>query len=173
SGTYPTLRHALFEELWTLMRPLTHSARERLMRRLRAWHIMPERRARARARPLAGEEIRKLGAAPLIEIGAHTLTHPLLAALPLEEQWREIEASKRRLQSILRAPVDSFAYPYGGRDAFTRETQALVKEAGFALACSTRSARVKRRGNILALPRLAVGNWSARAFRRWLEAWAD
>lgn len=172
SGSHPTRRHALFEDLWTVMRPLPSSSRDRLMRRLRSWAILPERRTRARARPLWSPEIRALAASPAIEIGAHTATHPVLAKLSNDEQWREVEESKRRLEATLGAEVDRFAYPYGARGSYTRQTVALVREAGFRLACSTRAGRVGRGSDRLALPRMAVGNWSPTAFRRWLRAWS-
>ncbi len=171
SGTHPTRRHALFEDLWSIMRPLPPAARERLMRRLRGWVILPERRTRARAHPLTRPELRALAASSLIDIGAHTATHPLLAALPPHEQRREIEEGKRRLEATLRAPVVAFAYPYGGHGSYTADTVRLVRAAGFQLACSTRAARVKRGSNRFALPRLAVGDWGPRSFRRWLDAW--
>ncbi len=171
SGTHPTRRHSLFEELWQILRVLPLPARERLMRRLRTWAILPERRTQARARPLWRPEIRALAASPVVEIGAHTVTHPVLARLPADEQWSEIEESKRRLEAVLGSSVQAFAYPYGARGCYTRETAELVREAGFALACSTRPGRVKRRANRFALPRMAVGNWSAAAFRRWLDGW--
>ncbi len=171
SGTHPTRRHALFEELWQVLRALSLPARERLMRRLRTWAILPERRTQARARPLWRPEIRALAASPVVEIGAHTATHPVLASLPPEEQWREIEESKRRLEATLGTSVRAFAYPYGARGCYTRETVALVREAGFQLACSTRPGHVKRGSNGFALPRAAVGNWSAAAFSRWLDGW--
>jgi len=172
SGSHPTRRHALFEQLWAIMRSLTPGARARLMRRLRAWAILPERRTQARARPLARLEIRALAASPVIEIGAHTATHPVLAALPPDEQWGEIEGSKARLEAIVRGPVATFAYPYGARGTFSRETAELVREAGFRLACSARTGVVKQRSNAFSLPRLAVGDWGPTRFRRWLEGWS-
>ncbi len=171
SGTHPTRRHALFEELWQVLRALPLPARERLMRRLRTWAILPERRTQARARPLWRPEMRALAAAPGVEIGAHTVTHPLLASLPVAEQWREIEGSKRRLEATLGTAVPAFAYPYGARGCYTRQTVELVRKAGFELACSTRPGHVKRGSNGYTLPRVAVGNWSAAAFRRWVDAW--
>ncbi len=171
SGSHPTRRHTLFEDLWTLMRPLPPSSRDRLMRRLRAWAILPERRTQARARPLWRPEMRALAASPAIEIGAHTATHPVLARLAPEAQWQEIEQCKRRLEATLGGEVDSFAYPFGARGGYTRETATLVREAGFRLACSTRPGRVRHASNRFALPRVAVGNWSPTAFRRWLRAW--
>jgi peptidoglycan/xylan/chitin deacetylase (PgdA/CDA1 family) len=61
-------------------------------------------------------------------IGAHTLQHPHLSVLPLEQAREEIAGSKKRLEDRFGVPVRYFAYPYGERDARIAE---LVREAGY------------------------------------------
>ncbi|NML66463.1 polysaccharide deacetylase family protein [Hymenobacter sp. RP-2-7] len=68
------------------------------------------------------------------EIGAHTLTHPHLPALPAEAAAHELSASKAALEQRLGVPVQSFAYPYGDLSA---ETKRLVAAAGFRFAVAT------------------------------------
>jgi len=46
------------------------------------------------------DELRELASGGLVEIGAHTLTHPVLAALPADQQQHEIGGSKRRLEAL-------------------------------------------------------------------------
>ena len=70
------------------------------------------------------------------EIGAHTQTHPRLAALPPAEAAAEIGQSKAELERRLGIDVQSFAYPYGD---FSPETKRLVAEAGFRYAVATDS----------------------------------
>ncbi len=73
-----------------------------------------------------------------IEIGAHTMTHPILRSVDDETARSEITDSRRRLEEIIDAPVRSFAYPNGGpgRD-YTATHVALAREAGFDFAVST------------------------------------
>ncbi len=78
------------------------------------------------------QEMHSLGVA----IGAHTVNHPKLPEISAREAREEITASKCRIEDRLQTNVRYFAYPYGLYDAKTRE---LVAQAGFALACSTRS----------------------------------
>lgn len=82
--------------------------------------------------PLAPEELRQLAAHPLIEIGAHTATHPILACAPLDVQIDEIRRSRRVLEEWLDRPVTSFAYPNGrpGLD-YTADTKQEVARCGF------------------------------------------
>jgi peptidoglycan/xylan/chitin deacetylase (PgdA/CDA1 family) len=78
-------------------------------------------------------EIRRHG----LEVGAHTVHHPILSALAPETAWSEIVGSKRAIEAQLQAPVQHFAYPNGTADDFDDTTRAQVARAGFASAVST------------------------------------
>ncbi len=71
-------------------------------------------------------------------IGAHTVTHPILAETPLDAARREIADGRAALEGLVGAPVTLFAYPNGrpGRD-FRAEHVRLVRELGFAAAVTT------------------------------------
>jgi peptidoglycan/xylan/chitin deacetylase (PgdA/CDA1 family) len=62
------------------------------------------------------------------EIGAHTLTHPTLTEIPLEQAREEIRGSKAWLEDVLGQPVRCFCYPRG---ALNVALQAEVVEAGY------------------------------------------
>ena len=47
------------------------------------------------------------------EIGSHTVTHPRLTTLSVDDLMYELETSKRVLEAVISAPVSSFAYTYG------------------------------------------------------------
>jgi peptidoglycan/xylan/chitin deacetylase (PgdA/CDA1 family) len=86
---------------------------------------------------MTGAQVRALHHAGM-GIGAHTLTHPILARLPRAAIEQEVLGSRRALESLLGAPVPLFAYPNGkpGED-YGPEAVAVVREAGFAAAVST------------------------------------
>lgn len=71
-----------------------------------------------------------------VTAGGHTVSHPILSNVSLEQQEFEITESRRRLEANLGYPVTSFAYPVGYRGAFSADTQSLVKKAGYQLAFS-------------------------------------
>lgn len=77
------------------------------------------------------EEIYQSG---LVEIGAHSISHPSLGAMSKESARREIEISKSEIEKHLEIPVYSFAYPNG---SFNQETTDLVKNAGYTSAVTT------------------------------------
>lgn len=106
-------------------------------------------------RYMGPDERRKLNALGM-EIGAHTVTHPNLDSLPETNQYEEIVRSKRTLESELGMVVETFCYPRGRYSPMTTE---LVREAGFAAACTTRPGYVDGRENISRweMPRFGVG----------------
>jgi peptidoglycan/xylan/chitin deacetylase (PgdA/CDA1 family) len=68
------------------------------------------------------------------EIGAHTLTHPHLANIPLNDARREIVDSKKKLEDMFGLPIRHFCYPYGSWNQAVRD---VVEEAGYETATST------------------------------------
>jgi peptidoglycan/xylan/chitin deacetylase (PgdA/CDA1 family) len=72
------------------------------------------------------------------QVGAHTVSHPILARLPLADARAEIEQGRAELESLLDTRVGLFAYPNGkpGVD-YLPEHAALVRELGFDAAVST------------------------------------
>jgi peptidoglycan/xylan/chitin deacetylase (PgdA/CDA1 family) len=68
------------------------------------------------------------------EIGSHTLTHPILTRLNVQEAAEEISASKKKLEDRFGRPVRHFCYPYGDWNPAVRD---LVVAAGYETACTT------------------------------------
>src|SRR5262249_36787874 len=98
-------------------------------------------------------QVRELQAGGM-EIGAHTLTHPILATLDPERARNEIRESKRRLEAITGKPVTLFAYPNGkpGQD-YRSEHVRMVSELGFEAAVSTAWGVAPRASDRFQLPR--------------------
>ena len=113
----------------------------------------------------------KLDAGGPVEVGAHTVTHPVLSAHGRDTQQREIRASKQRLEDILNRRVGIFAYPFGARADYTQETVSLVRDAGFACACSNFEGWVRRGTSAYELPRYLVRDWDGETFARELARW--
>jgi peptidoglycan/xylan/chitin deacetylase (PgdA/CDA1 family) len=82
---------------------------------------------------LTSAELRQLASAGMT-IGAHTLTHPILAQLPPELAWSEIVESRARLESALGKSIWAFAYPFGDAASVTPRIVAMTKQAGFDAA---------------------------------------
>ena len=86
---------------------------------------------RSSYRLLAADEVRRIAASPLVEIGAHALTHPDLTPLADGDLGVEVAEGKRILEGIIGRPVTSFAYPLGRYDG---RVVGVVRRAGYARA---------------------------------------
>jgi peptidoglycan/xylan/chitin deacetylase (PgdA/CDA1 family) len=89
-----------------------------------------------------------------MQIGAHTMTHPILATLDRQAASAEIAGSKRFLENLLGEPITLFAYPNGkpGED-YHAESVAAVRSAGFDAAVSTTRGAADRSTDPFQLPR--------------------
>lgn len=166
----PTDRHRLYRSLSDLLRPLPSSRRVRALDELHLWSGS-QQKPRATHVALSPAELRKLGSGELIEIGAHTVTHPVLSALPREEQQREILNGRGELAEILGQPILSFAYPYGTRADYSADSVSIVRNAGFACACSNFTGTVQPGTDQFQLPRLVARDWDGDQFERRLKDW--
>ena len=166
----PTPRHRLYRVLSELLRPLPEGEREKILGELTAW-AGAEPMGRLTHRALSTEEVVRLAEGGLVEVGAHSVTHSVLSKLPPAKQRAEIQGSKNQLEEILGRSVTSFAYPYGSPSDYTSDTIALVREAGFACACSNFAGVVRRGTDGFQLPRLLVRDWDGDEFARRLEGW--
>ncbi len=113
---------------------------------------------------LTGAQLRAMRAAGM-QIGAHTVSHPILARLAAADAQREIVDGKRRLEELLGEPVRLFAYPNGkpGSD-YHAETVGLVREAGFEAAFSTAWGAAGPTSDLMQLPRFTPWERTPRRF---------
>jgi peptidoglycan/xylan/chitin deacetylase (PgdA/CDA1 family) len=158
-------RQAGFLELWNALRTFEPARRDEAIDELRAQTGTP-RRCRESHRPMTPEELRSLAGSGRIEIGSHTLTHPVLTEWSEADQWAEIDGGRQACARLTGATPTSFAYPFGDHGPVAVE---LVRRAGFEVACTTVSAPVRSHCDVLALPRLQVENWSADQLERALR----
>jgi len=89
-----------------------------------------------------------------VDVGVHTVNHPILARTSSDQAWEEIVESKRRLEELTGKAMRLFAYPNGkpGQD-YSREHVTMVRQAGFDAAVSTAWGPATRQSDIFQLPR--------------------
>lgn len=90
-----------------------------------------------------------------MQVGAHTVSHPILATLDEQAAADEIGRSRDVLESLLGEKVGLFAYPNGkpGTDYLPDVHPRLVRELGFEAAVSTRWAAARRGDDAFQIPR--------------------
>jgi peptidoglycan/xylan/chitin deacetylase (PgdA/CDA1 family) len=130
-----------------------------------AKYLPPPERARLveHLESLVGEPARNLMMTPEmvvnldrnnVEIGAHTVTHPILTSLDGNSAREEIVGSKEYLENLLGKPVPLFAYPNGkvGVD-YDASHISILRENGFAAAFTTAIGAITRHQDRFQLPR--------------------
>ncbi len=120
--------------------------------------------------PLSIPELQQLATHPLIEVGAHTVHHSPLTALPPEMLRDEVERSKETLEGWLQRPVHSFSYPFGGPLDHSAATEVtLGHQVGFYRACINYPGLYNEHQSQLAIPRFQVAAGDPAGFGAWVE----
>lgn len=103
-----------------------------------------------------------------MEIGGHTIHHPVLTSLQAADAEAEIAGGKDCLQGIIDAPVDVFAYPNGTpRKDYDSIHVDILRRQGFRAAVSTAPGVARSGDDPLQLPRFTpwdrtLAKWTAR-----------
>lgn len=149
---------------------------ERIIRSVK--HLLPSERSQkvealrdAIGQPLpddlmmSSRQVRSLAEAGM-EVGAHTINHPILRSLSVDDARREIDGSRAELERITGRPVKAFAYPNGrpGED-YTQRDRDIVESLGFSYAPATRWGVASSSTDRYQLPRFTP--WD-RSPARWL-----
>ena len=102
---------------------------------------------------MTSAEVRALRHAGM-QIGAHTVSHPILATLDRSTAHAEIAESKGTLESLLGERVGLFAYPNGKPQVdYSSESVDIVRGLGFDAAVSTRWAASSAETDMFQIPR--------------------
>jgi peptidoglycan/xylan/chitin deacetylase (PgdA/CDA1 family) len=163
----PGTRLAFFYLIWQRLLELSKPERLEALDAIRAWAGASNDPPRG-DRALSKDEVNVLGEGGLIELGAHTITHPSLKLLSTSQQMEEISGSKAQLENIIGHPVISFSYPHG---EYSLETIELVQRAGFHGASTTNFKCVKPGADPFQLPRFQIDDWSGEELLRRLARW--
>jgi peptidoglycan/xylan/chitin deacetylase (PgdA/CDA1 family) len=165
----PGPRQAAYLAIYGMLVKLSDGEREEALEQLRQGATPYADRRQHRC--LTEDELRELAGGDMVEIGAHTLTHPVLANLPPDQQQQEIAGSKRRLEALTGKNISSFAYPYGKKNHYTRHTVMTVRANGFDCACSNFGGLVTQSTNRFTLPRFQPMDWDGDQFAHVVEGW--
>ncbi|MEE9346508.1 MAG: polysaccharide deacetylase family protein [Methylococcales bacterium] len=110
------------------------------------------------------EQLKQLHASGM-EIGGHTVSHPILSSLTTQQAEQEIFDGKEQLSALLDgANIRYFAYPNGKPEHdFTSEHANIVKRLGFESAVSTRCSSATADSDLYQLPRFTP--WDTTPFK--------
>jgi peptidoglycan/xylan/chitin deacetylase (PgdA/CDA1 family) len=98
-------------------------------------------------------QLRDIAASGLVDIGAHSHSHPELDLVDAARLRSEVRLPKLILEDILQARVRTVAYPFG---YFNGRVRREVAAAGYELAYAVGERTARRGDNPLAIPRWSV-----------------
>ena len=165
-ASLPARRHELYQTVHKLLRGLPSVQRTATMDALLKWSGAALE-ARPPYRTLTTEELAVLVKTSLIDIGGHTVTHPLLPEQELAVQREEISGGKIALEQMIGRPVHDFSYPYG---FYANPTIELVRQAGYSGACTCIERATRCESDPFQLPRFMVRDWDGDEFTKRLHA---
>jgi peptidoglycan/xylan/chitin deacetylase (PgdA/CDA1 family) len=107
---------------------------------------------------LSWRELGELAADPLVTIGAHTASHPILSKICDRALRFEMSQSAARIAAEIGTTPEHFAYPFGDRGAAGPREFAAARELGFKTAVTTRPGVLfpEHGGHLWALPRISM-----------------
>lgn len=92
-----------------------------------------------------------------IFFGSHTLSHPVLSQLPIEDVHKELRESRTILQQRLGEPVLDFAFPFGKPEDCGPVAEAAAARCGYRSAVTTTWGINTPGANMHALRRVQLG----------------
>jgi peptidoglycan/xylan/chitin deacetylase (PgdA/CDA1 family) len=107
---------------------------------------------------LTSAQLLSLAADPLVEIGAHSVSHRSLAHLSLAQADQEVRRSRALLEQRIGKDIRHFSYPYGSFGTCGKREFALARDCGYATATTTRHGTLStaHRNRLHALPRIPI-----------------
>ncbi|KQP50880.1 polysaccharide deacetylase [Methylobacterium sp. Leaf399] len=110
---------------------------------------------------LSWPELSRLSEDPAVTVGAHTVSHPMLAKHPERRAAFEIGEGRDRIAARLGRPVRHLSYPVGDRTSAGGREFAIARDLGFATAVTTRPGHLfaGHARHLHALPRVSVNGW--------------
>lgn len=163
-------RALAYKDIARSLRTLPGEQRSRVLDQLWQWAglspVTPDGQ-----RPLSRAETAELAAKAHDAVGAHTQSHPLLSGLERSQQQQEIVTGKQGLERIAKRTINTFSYPFGGRNDYNADSVSLVKEAGFSCAVSNFPGFVRSDTDHFQLPRFLVRDWGQEFFHGQMESW--
>lgn len=123
--------------------------------------------------PCSWSELREMADSGLMEIGSHTVTHPILSSITDEESWDELTRSRTEIEEGVGQSVKSFCFPNGMPGDFRPSQVQQVERAGYQCSVVADFGMVSPASDRYRLPRIGVARKSTtEEFAKYLDGFA-
>jgi peptidoglycan/xylan/chitin deacetylase (PgdA/CDA1 family) len=112
---------------------------------------------------LSWDEVKEMNEYDII-FGAHTVTHPILTKVSLDQARFEISQSKKDIEKRINQNIDTFCYPNGTIEDFNNNIIEIVKNSGFSCAVTTLPLANASKTNLYKLGRMFT-SWNFDSFK--------
>jgi peptidoglycan/xylan/chitin deacetylase (PgdA/CDA1 family) len=129
-------RRASIAKLLSLLKTLPDTRRLEIVEtieRLCSPYLEP--RESSLSSPMTWEQVVEMSTSGM-EIGSHTVSHPVLSMVSRSQLQEEMARSKIEIEAHTSKTVDVISYPVGLKEAFDEEVLSAARCAGYRLACS-------------------------------------
>ena len=160
-------RNELYDTLhWLMYDKVTVKRRKDWIRQLREWRNTGSC-GRKENRAVWPDEIDI--DSPILTLGAHTVNHPSLRNMSIEEQCYEISQSIKDVENLSGRKVSVFSYPFGGREDFNEVTIRICREQHIIKAAANIPGIWTFQSDDYQIPRNIVRNWNQTEYVRKIE----
>jgi peptidoglycan/xylan/chitin deacetylase (PgdA/CDA1 family) len=112
-------------------------------------------------RPCSWSELREMADSGLMEIGSHTVTHPILSSVTDEESLDELTRSRAQIEEGIGRKVRSFCFPNGMPGDFRPSQVRQVADAGYDCSVIAQFGMVSNSSDRYQLPRIGMARKSS------------
>ncbi|HUD85749.1 MAG TPA: polysaccharide deacetylase family protein [Xanthobacteraceae bacterium] len=151
-------KRALYNELywWLRARPTEAEMRDVIRNLAACYHV--DIAAFCDELCMTWPELAQLAADPLVTIGAHTVSHPMLAKLSNDVARSEMALSRSVIEAALSVRPEHLSYPIGDRTSAGPREFGIAAELGFKTAVTTRPGVLfpEHSRHLTALPRISL-----------------
>jgi peptidoglycan/xylan/chitin deacetylase (PgdA/CDA1 family) len=119
------------------------------------------------------EDLAAVAQNPLVTVGSHTYSHPILANLDSSEQRTEIQRGLDALREVCGSSIEFFAYPNGKPEDFNDTVVQALRDAGLRAAFTTEQRPLLPTDDVMRLPRLGIseGDPIGKLELKWTLPW--
>jgi peptidoglycan/xylan/chitin deacetylase (PgdA/CDA1 family) len=108
---------------------------------------------------MSWDMLRDMNASPLLTVGAHTQSHPMLSRLSVEAIRSELTTSRNAIADQLGCAVDYLAYPFGQPFEYGPDAPLIAQQVGYKAAFTTSHGDWFEPGvDLFTLPRVLIAN---------------
>jgi peptidoglycan/xylan/chitin deacetylase (PgdA/CDA1 family) len=114
----------------------------------------------AKYAPCSWSELREMADSGLVDIGSHTVTHPILSSITDEESGQELKVSCNQIEEGMGEKPGSFCLPNGMPGDFRPTQVQQIADAGYACSVVASFGMVNNGEDPYLMPRLGMGSKS-------------